>query len=57
MTFRAQILKEIPLGRQLTDSEGQTMILSSGNNLNTGNTFVDLMEKLVQSNFDNNYAA
>ena len=31
------------------------MILSSRNNLNMGNTFVDLMEQLVQSNSDNSY--
>jgi len=34
---------------------GQTIILSSRNNLNTGNTFVDLTEQLVQSNSDNSY--
>ena len=33
------------------------MILSSRNNLNTGNTFVDLMEQLAQSNIDNSYVA
>jgi hypothetical protein len=38
-------------------AQGQTMILSSRNNLNTGNTFVDLTEQLAQSNFDNSYVA
>jgi hypothetical protein len=33
------------------------MILSSRNNLNMGNTFVDLTEQLAQSNFDNSYVA
>jgi hypothetical protein len=31
------------------------MILSSRNNLNMGNTFVDLTEQLAQSNSDNSY--
>jgi len=31
------------------------MILSSRNNLNMGNTFVDLTEPLAQSNSDNSY--
>jgi len=31
------------------------IILSSRNNINTGNTFVDLMEQLVQSNSNNSY--
>jgi hypothetical protein len=31
------------------------MVLSSRNNKNMGNTFVDLMEQLAQSNFDNSY--
>ena len=33
------------------------MILSSRNNLNMGNTFVDLTEQMVQSNFHNSYVA
>jgi hypothetical protein len=36
-------------------AQGQTIILSSRNNLNTGNTFVDLTEQLAQSNSDNSY--
>ena len=31
------------------------IILSSGYNINTGNTFVHLTDPLPQSNFDNNY--
>jgi hypothetical protein len=38
-------------------AQGQTIILSSRNNLNTGNTFVDLTEQLVQSNSDNSYVS
>jgi hypothetical protein len=33
------------------------MILSSRNNLNMGNTFVDLTEQLAQPSFDNSYVA
>ena len=33
------------------------MIMSSRNNLNTINTFVDLTEPLAQSKFDNSYVA
>jgi hypothetical protein len=35
--------------------QGQTIILSSRNNLNMGNTFVDLIEQVAQSNSDNSY--
>ena len=33
------------------------MIMSSRNNLNTRNTFVDLTEPLAQLKFDNSYVA
>jgi hypothetical protein len=51
--------KVFPIFRLFLDdkiiAQGQTIILSSRNNLNTGNTFVDLTEQLPQSNSDNSY--
>jgi hypothetical protein len=51
----------LPIFRLFLDdkiiAQGQTMISSSRNNLNMGNTFVDLAEQLAQSNFDNSYVA
>jgi hypothetical protein len=36
-------------------AQGQTMIPSSGNNLNTGNPFVCIPKQLLESNSNNNF--
>jgi hypothetical protein len=51
--------KGFPVFRLFLDDEiiaqGQTMIPSSGNNLNTGNPFVRIPKQLPESDSDNNF--
>ena len=51
--------KGLPLFRLSPDDrtivQGQMIILSSGDNLNTGNPFVHLMDPFLYSNSANNY--
>ncbi len=59
INYSIRSTKVFPVFRLFLDdkfiAQGQTINLSSKNNLNMGNNFVDLTEQLAQSNSDNSY--